>query len=207
MFRTSKQLKNQTGFTLIEVLVSTSIFIIVVSAMLGLFDYTLKINRRVQALREVVQGTRTFTETLTREIRNGRIDYSSWTPECAASNYLVTSNQSLSLIDKSGDKLCFYFDSTTGKFSLKRQSPSGVDTAQVFDSPNFTVLKSSFSFGILPETDPNVDRNPDPLITDYPRIQPLVIIAAQFIVTSNVLNSATINYETTISTDVYDILK
>src|SRR6476660_3667458 len=99
--------KSQRGFTLIEILVSTAIFVVVVAAMLSLFNYTLKINRRVKSLREVAQGTRTFTETLTREIRNGRIDYSSWTDNCTASNYASADNQSLAILTRSGDRLCF----------------------------------------------------------------------------------------------------
>src|SRR4051812_29104263 len=102
---------SQQGFTLIEILVSTAIFVVVVSSMLTLFNYALQINRRVQALREVVQGTRAFTETVTREVRNGRIDYSSWTSECSALNYLpFGSRQSLAILTRNGDKLCFYLD-------------------------------------------------------------------------------------------------
>ena len=44
-------------------------------AMLSLFDYTLKINRRTEALRQASQGMRNFVEYLVKEIRNGQIDY------------------------------------------------------------------------------------------------------------------------------------
>lgn len=201
---TSKKLNsNEPGFTLIEVLVSTAIFVVVVSAMLALFNYTLKINRQVQALREVVQGTRTFAETITREIRNGRIDYSSWTSECDATNYQFLNNQSLSILSKSGDRLCFYFDSS-GKLALKRQTPSGVETAEVFDSPKFTVDSTSFRFTVMPQTDPNVA---EAHTSTYPRIQPFVTIAAEFKLDNGTTTPTMIDYQTTISTDVYDILK
>lgn len=194
----------QNGFTLIEVLVSTAIFVIAMSAMLAMFNYTLQINRRVQALREVVQGTRTFAETITREIRNGRIDYSSWTTECKASNYKEELNQSLSIITKTGEKLCFYFNEK-GQMFLKKQTPSGEVSAPIFNSDKFSILKDNFSFIVMPKTDPN--EQSDPNTGGYPKIQPFVTIAGQFILNDGSADPTNINYQTTISTDVYDIRK
>ena len=204
----------QSGFTLIEVIVSTAIFVLVVAAMLTLFDYTLKVNRRVQALREVAQGTRTFAETLTREIRNGRIDYDAgtWAVECDAENYTEDSatafHKSLALISRAGDKLCFYFDTngtpavdTDDSFKLKKQTPNGTITATVFQSSRFRVVPSTFRFIVVPETDPKVDGG-----SGYPGLQPYVTIIAQFEMNINDITGPTkLNYQTTISTDVYDI--
>ena len=190
---------SQNGFTLVEIIVSTAIFVTVVASMLAIFNYTLQINRRVQALREVVQGTRTFAETVTREIRNGRIDYSSWTSECDASNYTNGSNKTLSILTKSGDKLCFYFEG--GQMYLKKQTPSGSITAPVLSSERFGINESTFAFIVQPSTDPNPDTAP------YPLIQPLVTIVAEFTLNDGVNTPTTINYQTTISTDVYDTQK
>lgn len=199
----NQKFNHQVGFTLIEIIVSTAIFVTVVSAMLVLFNYTLQINRRVQALREVVQGTRNFTETITREIRNGRIDYSSWTPECDATNYTQTVNQSLAILTKSGDKLCFYFDGND-QLSIKKQTPTGETFATIFNSTKFGVTKSIFSFTVRPMTDPN---QLDPNTKQYPQIQPFVIISARFTLNDGSNKPTTIDYQTTISTDAYDILK
>lgn len=188
----------ESGFTIVEIIVSTAIFVTVVSAMLSLFNYTLQINRRVQALREVSQGTRTFTETIAREIRNGKIDYSSWAQECAAANYQNSSNKSLSIISQSGEKMCFYFDSSNN-FTLKRQALSGTSTSQIFDSSRFRIIPSTFHFYVMPKTNPNPSSPP------YPGIQPYVTITAQFELNVNNPGGPTIiNYQTTISTDVYD---
>lgn len=59
-----------------EIVVATTIFAIVVTALLSLFNYVLKINRRTEALRQATQGMRNVVEFLTKEIRNGQIDYS-----------------------------------------------------------------------------------------------------------------------------------
>ncbi len=193
--------KAQSGFTLIEIIVSTAIFITVVSSTLALFNYTLQINRRVQALREVVQSSRTFTETLTREIRNGRIDYHSTFSECDATNYTFSNNQSLAILTKSGDKLCFYLDSASHNFMLKKQSSAGSTTNLVFESSRFKVIADTFRFYVMPKTDPN------PPTTPYPEQQPFVTILAQFELIGVDTTPTIIDYQTTISTDVYDIYK
>ncbi len=72
----SYELKASPGFTLMEILVATTVFAFTVVALTSLLNYTLKINRRAEALRQATQGMRNFAEFLVKEIRNGQIDYS-----------------------------------------------------------------------------------------------------------------------------------
>ena len=67
--------QGQLGFTLMEIMVATVVFAILFSALLGLFNYVLKVNRRTEAIRQAAQGARDFVEFLAKEIRNGQIDY------------------------------------------------------------------------------------------------------------------------------------
>lgn len=206
-----KNTKNQSGFTLVEILVSTAIFVMVVSAMLGMFNYTLKINRRVQALREVAQGTRAFAETITKEIRNGHIDYSNWAPaQCSPNDYAIGITKSLAIQTRTGDKLCYYFDNA-GIMNLKRQTPEKTVTAPIFNSTNFKIDENSFRFIVRPKRDPNQTAPVQGQGTGgspvYPQIQPFVTIVAKFIINGGSVNPTSINYQTTISTDVYDISK
>lgn len=69
------RLKASAGFTLMEIVVATTIFAVVSAALMSLFNYTLKINRRSEALRQATQGMRSFAEFLTKEVRNGSIYY------------------------------------------------------------------------------------------------------------------------------------
>lgn len=194
-----KQKKTEQGFTLVEIIVSTAIFVTVVTAMLSLFNYTLQINRRVQALREVVQGTRTFAEVITREIRNGRIDYSSTALECAGDNYQNSKNNALAIVARNGDKLCFYF--SDGKMYLRKLTTVGETNTLLFSSPNFTIDSNTFRFTVRPTFNPNPSSPP------YPQIQPFVTIIGKFTVNPTAASPTTINYQTTISTDVYDTRK
>lgn len=77
---------NSAGFTLMEIVVSTTIFAFVSVAMMTMFNYTLKINRRSEALRQATQGMRNFVEYLVKEIRNGEVDYG-----IVNGNYVVNS--------------------------------------------------------------------------------------------------------------------
>lgn len=66
----------QGGFTITEVVVAVAIFSFVVTAMMVLLNYTLRINRKTEAVRQTAQSIRNFVEFITKEMRNGQIDYS-----------------------------------------------------------------------------------------------------------------------------------
>lgn len=63
------------GFTVTELVVSVSIFAVTITLMMVLFDNTLKIQRKTEALRQASQGMRNFIEFFVKEVRNGKIDY------------------------------------------------------------------------------------------------------------------------------------
>ncbi len=67
--------KKQIGFTLTELIVSVFIFATTLTVMMVLLNYTLKIQRKTEALRQASQGMRNFMEFIVKEIRNGKIDY------------------------------------------------------------------------------------------------------------------------------------
>lgn len=154
-----------TGFTLMEIIVSTTIFAFVVTALLSMFNYTLKINRRSEALRQATQGMRNFVEYLVKEIRNGEIDYgiingstytSAWPaipPYCglalpgpagtsvagsAASTYSMSGGKSnkIAIINSEGEQKCFYFGTSGGT------SPAGDG---VFYQANGTIAEETIS--------------------------------------------------------------
>jgi prepilin-type N-terminal cleavage/methylation domain-containing protein len=194
----SKQ-NSELGFTLMEILVATAIFTVVVSAMLVLFNNTLQINRRVQSLRQVSQGTRNFTEMISREIRNGRIDYASANRNCDSANYTNPENQSLAIINKAGERICFYLQQSDESLYISKDGATD-SIVEKINPPNFLVLHKRFRFIVLPQTDPN------PGGTQFPGIQPMVTILATFSYQPPSGETAVeIPFQTTISTDIYDI--
>lgn len=64
-----KQKNKKTGFSLIEVLVATTVFVLVVSVAAGLFVHTLQSQRKVLAYQELFDQTSYIMEYMTRSIR------------------------------------------------------------------------------------------------------------------------------------------
>ena len=183
-----------------EIVVATAIFAGTVTLMLDLFTSALRINRRVQGLRQVAQGTRNFTDTLTREIRNGRVDYNSFNNNCLSNNYSSTANQGLGLINFAGEEICFYYVNTTQQpqqLILSKRVGSSI-IQETINPSNFRIKPDTFRFIVRPTR--------DPAAAPYDGIQPMVTIFAEFEVTINSKEPPVlIPYQTTISTDVYDI--
>ncbi len=176
-----------------EIVVATAIFAIVVSSILTLFNYVLKINNQVQSSRQVAQGTRNFTEALSREIRNGKISYSN-SVNCDTSSYTSSTNQVLSMTSYTGEKLCFYLVGD-GTLMLDRIT-SGQTFTEAMNPPNFTIDPASFQFIIRPSVDP---------YDNLSGVQPLVTMVAKFEAYKGGQFETVIPYQTTISTDTYDI--
>lgn len=195
-----RKYENASGFTLVEIIVATAIFVTVMTAVLALFNYVLQINRRVQAVRQVAQGSRTFTEILSREIRNGRIDYTQTSGNCNVENYNDFVNQSLAMIAADGTSSCIYLsiDGTgRGLLNVERRTLGGQLTNEVINPPNFSIDPTTFRFMIRPTT--------NPYSAPEPGVQPMVTILAQFVIYPGQRDEQIIPYQTTISTDVYDI--
>ena len=72
---TTYNLQPQKGFTLIEAIVSASLFAFVVTSILGTYMAVLRLNTRLRAERALAQNARFITEFFGKEIRNGHIDY------------------------------------------------------------------------------------------------------------------------------------
>ncbi len=178
-----------------EIIVATVIFAIVISAVLSLFNYVLRINSKVQATRLVSQGSRIFTEVLSREIRNGRISYDSVGSCNPAANYASTTNQQLSITTFNGDKLCFYLNPSDEKLYMERINSSGTITDTI-NPARFTIRSNSFRFVVKPSVDPLVSNQ---------GIQPMVTIMAEFVVNKNGRDQVVVPFQTTISSDVYDL--
>jgi prepilin-type N-terminal cleavage/methylation domain-containing protein len=126
------KVQRKQGFTIMEIVVATTIFSVVVAVMMSLFNYVLKINRRSEALRQATQGVRNFVEILSKEIRNGKIDYfviNGITPSpisplgpCTApainsgnvSNTYQEKENKIGVISTESQESCYYFGDKNG---------------------------------------------------------------------------------------------
>ena len=85
-----------SGFTLIEALVATTVFAFVVSSIIGVYISVLQLDRKTRAQTSVSQNARFIMEFLAKEIRNGSIDYSGL-------NSCVNGSTKLCLINQAGE--------------------------------------------------------------------------------------------------------
>jgi type II secretory pathway pseudopilin PulG len=217
-----------SAFTIMEILVATTLFAFTSVALTTLFNYTLKINRRAEALRQATQGTLDFVGLLAKEVRNGQIDYGLTDPGgtseapnsvcpqpsgSGASSYTVPDNR-LGIVDTNGNRWCFYLSSDSQGDYVGQQIYAGKTVAlvkidngtaqsmQILNPPNETI--SYLAFFIQPICDPYVAN-----CTDYgsaaPKIQPVVTMLATFTIKLPTGETVSIPYQTTISTDRYDV--
>ena len=193
----------QQGFTLMEIVVATTIFATSLVLMLVLFTYTLKINRRVDALRQVSQATRNFTEFLVREVRNSKIDYSGTIDANCPPSYNLNQNATfLALTNRLGDRECFYLLTDVqgkGNLWLKKIAATGATSTEQVNPTNVTLTPAQFAFYVRPTTNPQTG-------SPYPGLQPFVTMVMNISVSLNSADqSAVIPYQTTVSTDDYSI--
>ncbi len=195
-FNNRTKQSSQQGFTLVEIIIATAIFTIVVGSVLALFNSVLHINRRVQATRQITQATRNFTEVLSREIRNGRIDYPT-DDSCPYLDYTDINNHSLAITSYTGERICFYMNPSVyyDNFILKRISASGTVTEEKINPSNIWMDRNMVHFIVRPTYNPSAGSS----------IQPMVTILASFKINEGTDYEKVIDYQTTISTDVYDI--
>ncbi len=226
---TKSKNKYQSGFTLMEIVVATTIFAVVASSMMGLFNYTLKINRRTEAFRQATQGMRTFAESLVKQIRNGQVSYglvgSSPALEnsaiCGAGDannrYYAEKENKLRITDTDGADICFYLASAGQSYvgantfsgsQLIMEKNIGTGYAkQTLNPSNFTV--ENLAFFVRPVCDPYAhcnDASPGVYTNNVPpQIQPVVSIFMKVKVALNTGEQVTFNYQTSVSSSKYDI--
>jgi prepilin-type N-terminal cleavage/methylation domain-containing protein len=218
--------KYQKGFTLMEIVVATTIFAIVVTSLLSLFNYTLKINRKSEALRQAAQGMRNFVEFLVKEVRNGQIDYyvsganlvnnlgPCQHPGAVGQNTYGTQENRLGIINTDNVQECFYFGDSSGNYLgnniFDAVSPTDNDTLvlekagitdkQILNPSNFRIDK--LMFVIRPQCDPYTQTCPG---NSYPKIQPFVTILMKFTAQLPTGEVVPVYYQTSVSSQKYDI--
>ena len=158
----SSKAQSGAGFTLIEAVVAATIFALVVTSILSTYLFVLRINTRTRAQRAVAQNARFITEFLSKEIRNGHIDYEKYLGN------VPTTTTSLWLLNQNNETENIYLaDSTSPQNVLANSSgcQSGITICDVMIlkpgvSGTATTLNSgsvkitNFEFIISPSTNP-----------------------------------------------------
>lgn len=89
----AENIKYQKGFTLIEAIVATAVFAVVVSSVLGVYISVIQLDRKSRAQRAVAENARFIMDFFAKEVRNGVINYSSPGWVISSHNDLYIQNQ------------------------------------------------------------------------------------------------------------------
>ena len=95
---------SQQGFTLIEAVVSISVFAVAVTSIVGVYLSVQKLNQQSTALQLLQQNGRSLSEGITKFIRNGQVDYSRY----PSGTVQEPSTSDLYLIDQDGVNIRIY---------------------------------------------------------------------------------------------------
>jgi prepilin-type N-terminal cleavage/methylation domain-containing protein len=193
-----KKLQNQqqAGFTLIEAVVASALFAITVSSILGVYLSTIKLNRRTDVIRTASENARFITEYLSREIKNGQMDYNGPVRgPCTA--IPAASANSLSIINVDGDHICFFLGDDSGSITSAGRNLWAEKNnlpAYKINSGNVQVL--NLIFYSSPAFNP---------YTSGSTVQPRVTFTANIRSTSGNQDNVIIPIESSVTIPAYDV--
>lgn len=150
-FNFHKAKRRQKGFTIIEAVVSAGVFAFIVSSILGVYMATIQLDSKTRAERAVQQNARFIMDFLSKEIRNGSINYT-----------LVNDADSLNLINQLDEEELIQWDGSSNLVLTK----TGLGSTQLNSNG---VRITNFAFYTAPT------RNPFILANDV-HVQPHVTI-------------------------------
>jgi prepilin-type N-terminal cleavage/methylation domain-containing protein len=140
-------MKLTKGFTLIELIVTSSIAVIVITIAIDLFVSITRYQRKVLAEQEISNQMSYVIEYMSRAIRMAKKDT---TGDCLGSgnekNYLLTrNNKGIKFINHSDNDICqeFFWDNDNGK--IKEIKGSGAELFLNSDRVEITSLKFNLS--------------------------------------------------------------
>jgi len=169
------------GFTLIEAVVATALFAFVVSSIIGVYISTIQLDRKTRALRTVAQNARFISEYLAKEVRNGTIDYGSY------SGGLVSGANDLYLEDQTNTIEHIYLNGTD-LFLDKNGVSTNLNTA--------TTQITNLKFYVSPIGDPYTSTKN---YNEQPHVTMLLEVTSNY----GTNNSAKIDLEDTYTTRTY----
>ncbi|HPA25164.1 MAG TPA: prepilin-type N-terminal cleavage/methylation domain-containing protein [bacterium] len=153
---------NNDGFTLVELLVSTSIFVIVALASLSIYAQTLKVSRKTLALTKVQTEAQFVMQVLAKKIRTSHLNYAYYAQP------VVNPKLELALTDLLGDD--YLFKIATGVLTVK------VNNGEEKIIPADNIVINDLKFFINPTSNPFTTLDIPP--TSHPYITVVMDVSA-----------------------------
>lgn len=173
--------KTEKGFTLAEVLVTIFVFLLALTAIIGIFTSVLTAQRKINAERKLDQNTRFGFEELTRRIRSSKIDY----VKQAVLPQPFLASEHLYLLSGSGESWHFFLNSQNLAFENNGAAPVNLfgDEIKVTNLKFYIFPQASPYFGGV---DPNQSRVTVYLAAENRQGQSKAVTTLQTTITSRV---------------------
>ena len=153
--------RNQSGFTLVEILISMAIFVTALTAVSAIFVFASDSQQKTLAISNTQADIRFAMEVISQQIRRGSIDY-------ASSQYggTISSNPQdvLVLRDSSNNQVWFRRNTSSGRGIVEMSEDGSTWVDLTPPSVSVDVLK----FYLSPTTDPFINSpttNQQPMVT------------------------------------------
>jgi prepilin-type N-terminal cleavage/methylation domain-containing protein len=190
--------KEQKGFTLLEMLVVSAIFVMALTSMVSIFVQTNRAQKSLANSEKLQADTRYVVELVTREVRNNRIDYDFYDGSSGKDlddqpvNYLA-------LRDGDDEQIIFHYDNNNMKICRDISVAINCANDNYFDITPDDISVISMKFLISPNINPF-----SVYAAGRPDLQPLITLA---LTTQSLTGSADgpdwIRYQTAISSRYY----
>ncbi len=157
-----KKIKNKNkGFTLMEMLIAISIFVIFVVASLSIYSATLRASQETRALTSVQKEAQFMMQVMAKRIRTSHImyDYSGYSPSISNPTTI------LALEDFNGDE--YYFKQVNSSIAVAINPTNPLEDGEYNLIPAENVSVESLEFFINPTTNPFVSLDVPPVSQPY----------------------------------------
>ena len=144
-----KIIKNKAGFTLIEMLVASVLFLIAITTSIGIFLSTVRANNRINAMQEVENEIRYIVEVISKEIRLGIIYYDYY--EEIYGESFENPVSILALEDNAHNVSYFALNGDSSSPGIVQMSLNGLDWS---DLSTDSIVVDSLDFYLSPAEDP-----------------------------------------------------
>lgn len=175
---------NKQGFTLMEVVVATGIFVIMTMATMGIFSSVLKAQQNTLAQTRLERDAQLVMETIVKSIRSSRVDYEEYENITGSADpAFPVPTSTLILISVNDERIRYQFN--PAGFSIDVEN-SGITSPMTSSDVRVT----SMNFYIEPQANPFLTGDP-------PQTQPRVTVVFS-LESSNVKETAQATLQQTV---------
>lgn len=143
----------KAGFTIIETVVALGVFAIAVVEITATFYAVLRLDEKSRAVRLVEQNARFISEFITREVRNGVLNYST-APGAYSAGAIPATGSDLRLINSAGEHILINPSGTSLRLTKYGIGAGGSDVSTNLSGDKVQI--SNLIFFITPSQDPSV---------------------------------------------------